>query len=466
MAAGTRPAIQTNQIRDDLQTDDAANPMTQSDDAEATDNSTLRRLLRNAGYLLGSRVLRDGMGLVALALVARHLGPGGFGVIALLQSYTFTINWLVNFQTWQAIVRYGAELEGEDQRPGLRGLLRLSLLLDAGTALLGGVLGWALAGWIGQLWGWDAETVRLARWYCLLVIVPDWTGTWTGILRLFDRFGVMSAQGIAASTIKLVGAIVGITGHWQISDFVWLWMIAEATSLVIAALLALWVALGEGVVFGPAATPRAVLHAHPGLLGFFVSTNWHTTVRMASKEVDTLIIGGILGNASAGLYKIVKQIASVLSRAADPLYQAVYPELAKLWSAGDHAGFRRLLRKSTWMGLAAGLGFLAVFCLTGRWVLVTLLGGDYAEAYEPTQIYLAAVAVQATTFAFHPAALAMDKPADSLYVLLAVTGVYFALLVPAIQLWSLQGAAAAYVVFYVVWALVIGWRLKGWMRQV
>ena len=44
-----------------------------------TDDSTLRRLLRNAGYLLGSRVLRDGMGLVA-----RHLGPGGFGVIALL----------------------------------------------------------------------------------------------------------------------------------------------------------------------------------------------------------------------------------------------------------------------------------------------------------------------------------------------------------------------------------------------
>tara|TARA_Y100000588_G_scaffold324220_1_gene357230 strand:- start:64 stop:195 length:132 start_codon:yes stop_codon:yes gene_type:complete len=33
-----------------------------------TDDSTLRRLLRNAGYLLVSRVLRDGVGLVALAL--------------------------------------------------------------------------------------------------------------------------------------------------------------------------------------------------------------------------------------------------------------------------------------------------------------------------------------------------------------------------------------------------------------
>ncbi len=87
----------------------------------ALPDSPLRRLLRNASYLLGSRVLRDGMGLVALALVARHLGPGGFGVIALLQSYTFTINWLVNFQTWQAIVRYAAELDGPshpNRRPG------------------------------------------------------------------------------------------------------------------------------------------------------------------------------------------------------------------------------------------------------------------------------------------------------------------------------------------------------------
>ncbi len=153
-----------------------------------TGDSTLRRLLRNAGYLLGSRVLRDGMGLVA-----RHLGPGGFGVIAVLQSYTFTINWLVNFQTWQAIIRYGASLEGEQERPALRGLLRLSLPLDAGTALAGGLIGISLAGWIGQMWDWDSETIRLAQWCCVVVIIPDWTGTWTGILRLFDHFGVMAA---------------------------------------------------------------------------------------------------------------------------------------------------------------------------------------------------------------------------------------------------------------------------------
>ena len=141
-----------------------------------------------------------------MGLVARHLGLGGFGVIALLQSYTFTINWLVNFQTWQAIIRYGASLEGEQERPALRGLLRLSLLLDAGTALVGG-----LAGWIGQMWDWDSETIRLAQWYCVLVIIPDWTGTWTGILRLFDRFGVMSAQGLIASMVKLIGAAVGVS---------------------------------------------------------------------------------------------------------------------------------------------------------------------------------------------------------------------------------------------------------------
>ncbi len=153
-----------------------------------TGDSTLRRLLRNAGYLLGSRVLRDGMGLVA-----RHLGTCGFGVIAVLQSYTFTINWLVNFQTWQAIIRYGASLEGEQERPALRGLLRLSLPLDAGTALAGGLIGISLAGWIGQMWDWDSETIRLAQWCCVVVIIPDWTGTWTGILRLFDHFGVMAA---------------------------------------------------------------------------------------------------------------------------------------------------------------------------------------------------------------------------------------------------------------------------------
>ncbi|MBU09662.1 MAG: hypothetical protein CME13_17045 [Gemmatimonadetes bacterium] len=248
------------------------------------------------------------------------------------------------------------------------------------------------------------------------------------------------------------------------AHFVSLWMAAEATSLALAAILAIWVAIGRGVLFGAGVSPRNVLRSHPGLLRFFVSTNWRTTVRNASKEVDSLIVGGILGSASAGLYKIVKQVASVLSRAADPLYQAVYPELAKLWSAGDRAGFRRLLGRSTLMGLGAGIGFLALFALVGRWVLVTLLGGDCGAAYEPTLIYLSAVAVQATTFAFHSAALAMDKPADSLVVLLGVTLVYFALLVPLLQMAALEGAAAAYFIFYVLWAIIIGLRLRLWMR--
>ena len=36
--------------------------------------------------------------------------------------------------------------------PALRGLLRLSFLLDAGTALAGGLIGISLAGWIGLGW--------------------------------------------------------------------------------------------------------------------------------------------------------------------------------------------------------------------------------------------------------------------------------------------------------------------------
>ena len=70
------------------------------------------------------------------------------------------------------------------------------------------------------MWDWDSETIRLAQWYCVLVIIPDWTGTWTGILRLFDRFGVMSAQGLIASTVKLIGAAVGVSAQWELAHFV------------------------------------------------------------------------------------------------------------------------------------------------------------------------------------------------------------------------------------------------------
>lgn len=425
-----------------------------------------RRLLRNAGYLLGGRVLRDAMGLAALALAARELGPAAFGVLALVQSYAFTVNWLLNFQSWQALVRYGAGYDADAPagRTALAGLLRLGLALDGATAIAGAAVGVAVAGAAGALWGWDEQTVRLARLYCA-VILFDLTGTWTAALRLFDRFDLMALQALAAAAVKLAGVGWALLAHPSLAVFVLVWMAADLTGLTVAAALALSVAARRGVLRAPAPPLRQAAADHPGILRFFLTTNWHATVRTASKEADILVVGAVLGGAGVGLYAITKQVASLLSRAGDPLYQAVYPELARLWAAGERATFRRLLDRATGYGaLAAALCCLA-FALWGRPAMALALGDQYAVAHAAAVVYLAAAGIGLATFAFHPAALAMDRPGESFGVLAACTALYFALLVPLTHAWGLVGASAAYLAFYAAWAAALRWRLAVLLRE-
>ena len=426
------------------------------------------RLLRNAGFLLSGRVARDAMGLVALALAARHLDPAGFGLLALVQSYALTVNGLVNFQSWQAVVRHGAayDLSSEHGRAQTAGLLRFGFVFDASTAVAGAVLGALLAGPIGTaLWDWDASMVLWAQLYCLVVLF-DLTGTWTGALRLFDRFDLLAGHALVAAATKLGGVLWAISHDWQLPGFVAVWIAAELAGLFTSAALALWAAARLGVLTAPAPSLSEVAAQHPGIFGFLLTTNWHGTVRMLSKEADVLVVGGLLGPAGAGLYKIVKQVASLLSRAGDPLYQAVYPELARLWSADDRKGFRRLLNRCTLGGVALSVGAIGLFALLGRQAMTLVLQPEYAEAYMATLVYLVAMGLALSGFAFHPAALAMDRPAESFGVLIACTVLYFATLGPLTVTLGLEGAAAAYILFYVVWFVALRWRLAVHMSQV
>jgi O-antigen/teichoic acid export membrane protein len=424
------------------------------------------RLLRNAGYLFGGRVARDALGLVALALAARHLSPAEFGVLALLQGYALTINGLVNFQSWQAVVRHGAayDVDTDDGRTAVAGLLRFGLTFDASTAVAGALIGVAAAPLGAMVWGWDGDAVGWARLYCVVVLF-DLTGTWTAALRLLDRFDLLATPPLLAAAVKLAGVAWAVWSDGGLGLFVGVWIAAELAGLLASGVLALRETARRGLLAQPWPSLGEVRQRHAGIVGFLGTTNLHGAVRLLSKEADLLLVGGLLGPAGAGLYRVMKQVASLMARAGDPLYQAVYPELARLWAAGQRDEFRRLLDRCTAGAFAVAAAALVGFALVGRQALAWALQPEYAEAYTATLIYLAASGLALASFAFHPAALAMDRPAESFGVLAVCTALHIGSLTPLTARWGLEGAALAYVLFYLAWVVTLRWRLAAAMRR-
>ncbi len=69
------------------------------------------RALTNFGRLLRGRGVGAVCAVAATALMANALPPAEFGLVVLLHTYVLVIRGLLNFRTFEAIVRYGIPLQ-------------------------------------------------------------------------------------------------------------------------------------------------------------------------------------------------------------------------------------------------------------------------------------------------------------------------------------------------------------------
>ena len=68
----------------------------------------VRRIFASLGLVLGGKAGAGIMSLGYLLLATRYLGPKDYGVLVLVHAYVTTVCVVIEFPSWQAIVRYGA----------------------------------------------------------------------------------------------------------------------------------------------------------------------------------------------------------------------------------------------------------------------------------------------------------------------------------------------------------------------
>ena len=103
--------------------------------------SPLKKVLANAGQLLSGRIVNAVVGLAYIALTARGLGKETFGVLVLINAFAQFLGEVAHFQSWQTLLTYGTGPLMDNDRPRFQQMLRLSLLLDLISGVLGILLG-------------------------------------------------------------------------------------------------------------------------------------------------------------------------------------------------------------------------------------------------------------------------------------------------------------------------------------
>jgi O-antigen/teichoic acid export membrane protein len=362
--------------------------------------SLFRRYLSAAGYTLGSAVVGRGVAFVNTVLLVRWLGPGNYGVYAVLLSLLMVSSSFANLRLDLGLARYLPQFllrRGFTERELVKRAWWLGVALSLLTSM--GLL--AFAGLVAtrvyarpELTGY----VRLiAPAIALTVIQQMGLSTLAG---LQDYRKVAMVQ-VLASVLQLVASVAG-----------WAWMGLRGAVLgyvastgimaLVAALVARhrlaefgfrnWAANRQGAK-GEAGQSFSVQRTknqgprteqHPTLTHltrFSVGCLFASLISTSGYWCGTAILTRYRGFEAAALFSVAYGFGAFTLFAPGYLLGPALPFLSEAWAAGRIDEFRGLARRNFRLAVSLTVPIAVFFAVVARPLVALVYGSRFASAW-------------------------------------------------------------------------------------
>lgn len=394
----------------------------------------MKRVFANMGWLLGGRGFNAVLSLVYLAIVARTLGTEGFGHFALIIALGQAVTGFSSFQTWQFIVRWGADPE----RPGVdivraREATGFAVALD-GVSMAVGTLASAALVLSAPLWlDVPTDLMWLTFWYCVISLLAIRT-TPTGMLRLHSEYGKATWAEAVQPVIRAGGAVLAWWVMPDVTGFILAFAVSE-----IATAAALWVVAARVQPVSLASISlRAIPARHKDAWKFVLSTNMSGSLAVAGKQVMILLVGTFGGAYLAGGFRIANQLGVALIALAQTISKAILPELVQ---SRDSAV--EIARRMANIAAVAGVVAVVSAILFGRPGIALIAGEQFTGFYWAMIILSIAGAVELVGASLESLLISAGKAHVAFLVRLFPTILALAMLEMAIDWKGAQGAGFA-----------------------
>lgn len=367
------------------------------------------RLLRGSTQLLVGQTAATLLAVLQGILLARLLGPAGYGVVALVTTFTALLTRFFDARSWETAVKYLTEFVERREYDTGRAVLRALLAIDVLSSAVTWVVLFLLAPWGARLVVEDPAGATLIRLYGLTVFALAPFGLAQGLLRIADRYRSIAFLLVSTALVELVLTVGAVVWAPSLRRLMGAFVLAAAVRVVLGltSMARCTPALGlEGWWRAPLGPARGRL----GEVGrYWASSNVFAVLKGIHQSVDTLLVGSFLGPAPAGLFRTAKNLSQAVSFPLTPLFQASFPELVRLHGTGREAELAHLYRRLLLWGAAAASVVGVGVALLAQPLIVWTAGPDYAAA-APTLRWLAAgVAVTAATQFGHALLMAQRR---------------------------------------------------------
>lgn len=390
-----------------------------------TDANSPRRILKNFGVILRGHGIAAIFTFSAMALMANALPAVEFGLVILLHTYVLAVRGILNFRTYEAIVRFGVPMHENGENESLKGLFRTTTLIDLISGVFATLAAVAVASVAGGVLNWNEQMQSLASVYSLIMLSTV-SNTPNGILRLYDRFDALSIFYMVGPSIRITGTVIAWATGAGMHTYIVIWglaFIAENCWLFIRGHLELNKHLDGGLWRG--GSWRKAKFNTREFRHFIAIVYWQTNVDFLPKHLSILLAGSLLGPAAAGMFRLARDFSSVLSKPAMMLREVLFPDLTRILHSGAE-GFHKLGFRAVGAAGAAGL-LLVLISIPAAAPLLGIIGSEYTEAAPLVTLMLLAGTFELAASPLRAAAYAMGKVGQVLRIYLLSVLIYFGL---------------------------------------
>ena len=299
-------------------------------------------------------------------LLARWLGPGGFGLYAASLAIAVIVTDSLELAISGSVVNFGAKNNASSQKLIKYGLI-LKLALGLGLGILVALLSKPVSTWINP---------NLHQpLYLVAVIIP------LNFLMRFPRSVLQSQRRFWADSslevITSLGRFLSVVGFYAsglltVITGLWAYLAGAAAALIIGSALISWKFLREKI-------------DQETRKNFFQFQKWLTIgfiLAAIHGRMDTAILLKLAGPVATGIYQAAFRFFMPVMQLAAALSLVFAPRFA---SFTTHLEARIYLKKAAKLTLLLGLGVLLMMPLA-PWLVQLIFGSAYAGAVLPARI--------------------------------------------------------------------------------
>ena len=335
---------------------------------------------------IGSFAIRIGnlvIGLLLAVVLARALGPEGYGIY----TYVFTLVSILaipaQFGLPRLVIRETARAQVNEQWGVIRGIWRWStalvVVLSVVLSLLALAAYWLVAG--------HFNGTQQAAFLWSLVLVPT--------IVLSALRGAM-LQGLRQVVLGMLPETILRPGGLVLAIFFTIWLgeshhLSPATAMGIHVVVA-GLALLVGIWFLHRSCPPQLI-ADPAPV--YESRLWLTAVlplalsagvQQINRYSDIVMLGYIVSAEDVGIYRVSSQGAGLVAFGLQTVAMFVSPYFAQLHAQKKHEYLQKLIVLGSRVSLLVALFIMLVFVFWGDEIIRIAFGADYISSYMPLMI--------------------------------------------------------------------------------